>query len=81
MPVVGGGVGGSSGTTAMSSGAHYDPFMDTWSPAETSNAPSGRFWHGATWTGSEMMVGGGAYWISTDDLGYRGDGKLYSCVP
>ena len=33
---------------------------DTWTPTSTSNAPDGRFDHTAVWTGSEMIVWGGA---------------------
>ena len=33
---------------------------DTWTNTTTTNAPSGRFGHTAVWTGSEMIVWGGA---------------------
>jgi N-acetylneuraminic acid mutarotase len=32
---------------------------DVWTPTETTNAPSGRYYHTAIWTGSEMIVWGG----------------------
>ena len=32
---------------------------DTWTPTSTTNAPSGREYHTAVWTGSEMIVWGG----------------------
>jgi len=32
---------------------------DTWTATSTTNAPSGRAWHTAIWTGSEMIVWGG----------------------
>src|SRR4030095_6732493 len=32
---------------------------DSWTATNTTNAPTGRFWHTAVWTGSEMIVWGG----------------------
>src|SRR4030095_12489288 len=32
---------------------------DTWMAPTTTNAPAGRIWHTAVWTGSEMIVWGG----------------------
>src|SRR5262249_43446632 len=32
---------------------------DTWTDTSTTNAPAGRFYHTAVWTGSEMIVWGG----------------------
>src|SRR6266478_6429571 len=32
---------------------------DTWAPTNTINAPAGRYFHTAVWTGSEMIVWGG----------------------
>src|SRR5438552_8409663 len=32
---------------------------DTWTPTSLTNAPAGRRWHTAVWTGSEMIVWGG----------------------
>src|SRR5262249_55591601 len=32
---------------------------NTWTPMNTTNAPTGRFFHTAVWTGSEMIVWGG----------------------
>jgi hypothetical protein len=40
-------------------GGIYDPATDTWTPISTTNAPSGRIWHTAVWTGSKMIVWGG----------------------
>jgi N-acetylneuraminic acid mutarotase len=38
----------------------YDPATDAWSPLTTTGAPSSRFGHAATWTGTAMFVWGGA---------------------
>lgn len=32
---------------------------ESWRPTSLSGAPGGRYWHGAVWTGTEMMVWGG----------------------
>lgn len=40
-------------------GAAYDPAGDTWAALPQVGAPSPRGWHGAVWTGSEMIVWGG----------------------
>ena len=32
---------------------------DTWTPTNTTNAPSGRVDHSAVWTGTEMIMWGG----------------------
>jgi hypothetical protein len=41
------------------SGARYDPETDTWRPMSIDGAPEGRLYHGATWTGTELIVWGG----------------------
>ena len=38
---------------------------DSWTATSTSNAPSGRSYHTAVWTGSEMIVWGGASYLNT----------------
>ena len=43
----------------MNTGARYNPSTDSWATTTTTNAPSGRKWHRAVWTGSEMIVWGG----------------------
>jgi hypothetical protein len=40
-------------------GAIYDPAGDTWTPISTNNAPAGRIWQTAVWTGNKMIVWGG----------------------
>ena len=43
----------------VNSGGRYDPTTNTWSATSTLNAPEGRWFHTAVWTGSEMIVWGG----------------------
>lgn len=43
----------------LNDGARYDPQTDTWSPITPTNAPAGRSYHMASWTGSEMIIWGG----------------------
>jgi len=60
--IVWGGEGDESGypnCTAKKDGGIYDPATDTWTPTTVAGAPDGRYSHGATWTGSEMIVWGG----------------------
>ena len=44
----------------ISDGVGPDARDDTWTAASTANAPDGRDLHTAVWTGSEMIVWGGA---------------------
>jgi N-acetylneuraminic acid mutarotase len=41
-------------------GASYDPATDTWSPIEIIGAPEGRLYQSSVYTGSEMLIWGGA---------------------
>ncbi len=43
------------------SGGKYNPLTDTWIATSTTNAPSARSYHSAVWTGSEMIIWGGAF--------------------
>ena len=55
--------GGSSitqGGAVFGDGARFNPGANAWTPLPTTNAPQGRFGHTAVWTGSEMIVWGGA---------------------
>ncbi len=45
--------------TYLNTGGRYNPSTDSWTATSLSNAPAGRFWHTAVWTGSEMIVWGG----------------------
>jgi N-acetylneuraminic acid mutarotase len=40
-------------------GARYNPANNSWTALTTNNAPSGRLYHSAVWTGTEMIVYGG----------------------
>src|SRR5699024_9044825 len=46
--------------TPLNTGGRYNPATDSWTPTSTTNAPSPRAGHSAIWTGSEMIVWGGA---------------------
>lgn len=73
MIVWGGSVGGSSG---VSGGGLYDPFINTWSAVSSAGAPAARYVHTAVWTGSKMIVWGG-----TPDGGAQlSDGGQYDPV-
>ncbi|HZS18893.1 MAG TPA: hypothetical protein VFA51_13275 [Candidatus Udaeobacter sp.] len=42
------------------SGGRYNPSTDSWTATSTTNAPEARYVHTAVWSGSEMIVWGGA---------------------
>jgi N-acetylneuraminic acid mutarotase len=42
-------------------GGRYDPAEDAWEPISIVDAPAGRRYHSAVWTGAEMIVWGGSY--------------------
>ena len=56
--IVWGGYGGHA-VGLLNSGGRYNPSTDTWTATSTANAPTGRDFHTAVWTGSEMIVWGG----------------------
>ena len=56
--IVWGGNGG-VGNQYLNSGGRYDPDTDSWTATGTTNVPTGRDYHTAVWTGSEMIVWGG----------------------
>jgi N-acetylneuraminic acid mutarotase len=43
----------------LNTGGRYNPATDSWMPTSTINAPTGREFHTALWTGNEMIVWGG----------------------
>jgi len=43
----------------LNTGARYNPSTDSWIATSTTNAPSGRAYHKAVWTGTEMIIWGG----------------------
>ena len=48
------------GCVAQGNGARYNPSTNLWSPVSRTNAPSPRSGHTAVWTGSSMVIFGGA---------------------
>jgi hypothetical protein len=53
--------GGTNETTWFSTGGRYRPSTDTWTATSTAHAPDGTYPHTGVWTGSEMIVWGGAF--------------------
>ena len=53
-------VWGGADFMSLNTGGRYNPSNNNWSPTSLTNAPSGREGHAAVWTGSEMIVWGGA---------------------
>lgn len=63
---------------ALTGGARYDPQADAWTPIG-SNGPSGRLYHTAVWTGSEMIIWGGcAFGTSGASCHNRSDAGRYN---
>ena len=56
--------GGHDGTDVVNNGGRYDPSVNSWSDAGTSNLTA-RQLHSAVWTGSEMIVWGGFSYFDT----------------
>jgi N-acetylneuraminic acid mutarotase len=46
---------------SLSTGSAYDPARDTWTPLAEAGAPEPRGSHSAVWTGTSMIVWGGAH--------------------
>src|SRR6266705_1682303 len=59
--------GWSTADTYFNTGGRYDPNSDTWTATNTTNAPTARFAHTAVWTGSEMVVWGGYFYIGSNE--------------
>jgi hypothetical protein len=51
---------GSTVGEVLNDGGRYDPATDSWTPITTQNAPTGGRNHSAVWTGTEIIVWGGA---------------------
>lgn len=58
--IIWGGFTGAFTFETIGDGARYDLQSDSWSPVSAVNQPSPRTSHTAVWTGSEMLVWGGA---------------------
>ena len=57
--------GGLDGFGDVNTGGRYNPSTNSWTATSTAIAPSGRYFHTAVWTGTEMIVSGG-YSFSLD---------------
>ena len=60
---------------SLNSGGRYQPSVDRWVATDVLKAPEGRSWHSAVWSGSAMLVWGGA------SSGYLNDGASYCPLP
>ena len=60
--------------SSLDTGGIYNPETNAWRPTSMTNAPNGRFLHTAVWTGTQMIVWGGARGSSYQPLG---DGGVY----
>jgi N-acetylneuraminic acid mutarotase len=82
--VVWGGTTGSGGTSgALNTGRRFDPTTNTWSATSTVNAPAGRNDHTAVWSGTRMLVWGGAGngVVFHDGGAYDPAGDTWSAIP
>jgi len=70
--IVWGGAGGPGGVNVLGSGGIYDPEADTWMPTNGAGSPPARRYHGAAWSGTQMLVWGG-----TDSLDWFNDGVTF----
>ncbi len=58
--------------TQLNTGGRYNPSTDTWTPTSTTGAvPTGRIYHSAVWTGTEMIVWGGSPLTGITNTGGR----------
>lgn len=70
--LVWGGVGGTlAAPSVVATGGRYNPAANTWAALPTANAPSSRTRHRAEWTGTEMVIWGGADLASELGTGAR----------
>ncbi len=57
----------------LNTGGKYNPETNSWTTISATNAPTGREGHAAVWTGSQMIIWGGA-----GDTGYLVTGGRYN---
>src|ERR1044072_1614911 len=69
--VVWGGFAYSAGGHLLDTGGRYHPSTNTWASVSVENAPIGRAFPSAIWTGNEMIVWGGENDSSVLDTGGR----------
>jgi N-acetylneuraminic acid mutarotase len=69
----------------LSDGGRCNPVANSWKPVATNGAPAAREWHTVVWTGSEMIVWGGAgngYSIGLNDGGrFNPAANSWTAVP
>ena len=70
--IVWGGNGGDNYSDTLNSGGRYNPGTNTWTPTSTVNAPEGRWFHTAVWTGDLMIVWGGDHGNFVEQLNTGG---------
>lgn len=61
--------GGNGPISQLSSGGRYNPSTNVWTAMSQLAAPSGRRYHTAVWTGSEMIIWGGFNTLDLDSGG------------
>ena len=71
--IVWGGVRYAPDQNTFGTGGRYDPRRDSWTLLPTNGAPSARTGHAAVWTGSEMIIWGGA-----EDVEYMNTGARFN---
>jgi len=71
--IIWGGYYYNGGNHYLSTGGKYNPGTDSWTDPSTVDAPTGRDFHTAVWTGSEMIVWGGSDGNNTVNTGGRYD--------
>jgi Kelch motif. len=71
MIVWGGNGGCAFNMCTTDAGGRYNPSTDSWTATTLTNAPSARDRHTAVWTGSEMIVWGGAGYLVGFNTGGR----------
>jgi hypothetical protein len=74
--LVWGGFSGAFDFLTIGDGARYSPDLDSWSVITSDQAPSARTGHTAVWTGTEMIVWGGASCVGCSNY-ELGDGAIY----
>src|SRR5205809_2027160 len=70
-----------SGPTFLNTGGRYNSDTDSWIATNTTNAPEARAAHTAVWTGSEMIIWGGAGTSSLLNTGGRYCGQYPPPTP
>ncbi len=67
--IIWGGNASASGTDYVNDGSRYNPCNDTWIPTSATNVPAARRQHTAIWTGKEMIIWGGWFYIGVYNNG------------